>query len=210
MIECLTKGDKLALAEITGTMTLEKSTAGTKLDRLKIVMGYQNLLKTLMLLIYDILSDFNFPADKTMSESQVISAAQGLISEYKIFSLEDFALCFNKGKMGKYGKNYGKFDKQDLFDWVRKYDEERDEYFVHKNKQVESKEPLLPKDMKEVYEKTKNSEPFKTGEEILKEKQKTDHKKDIQYQQEKQKWLANKPDQEQLKNDIEGINDKRK
>jgi len=38
---------------------------------------------------------------------------------------EDFVLCFDRGKVGKYGKNYNRIDGQIILEWLGKYDYER-------------------------------------------------------------------------------------
>jgi hypothetical protein len=140
----LLENDSLALAIITGNLTIQKAAEGTKLNRIKTLLGSENLLSAVVLLISDVVTFFNLPEGKNMNEGQILFCAQSFIEDYPLFSLEDLALCFKQGKKGKYGKNYSTFDGQILMGWVSAYDLDRDEVFVQQNKIEAPKEPIIP------------------------------------------------------------------
>jgi hypothetical protein len=144
LVAIIETGDSKAFARYTSILDVSNAANGTKLLRLMKIIGQENVLDLLIILISDAVSFFNLPEGKNMNSDQVVFAANAIIEDYPLFSLEDFALCFKNGKIGKYGKNYSAFDGQILFSWLKAYDLERDEVFVRQNKIETPKEPILP------------------------------------------------------------------
>lgn len=60
-----------------------------------------------------------------MNEVQVIQTVDLIYSEYPFFKFEDFKLCFNNAKIGKYGISYDRVDGQIIFEWLNTYSNER-------------------------------------------------------------------------------------
>ena len=143
-MDIISVGDIKSLAKFTSSLSIAEASKGTKLMRLKNVVGVDTLADMIILLISDAISFFNLPEGKNMNSDQVVFTAHSVIEDYPNFSLEDFALCFKNGKTGKYGKNYSAFDGQILFSWLRAYDLDRDEVFVQQNKIETPKAPILP------------------------------------------------------------------
>lgn len=146
-MDIIQAGDTKAFVKYTSILNISNAPEGTKVARLKNLIGPENLNDLLILLVSDVVSFFNLPEGKNMNTDQIIFTASAIIEEYPRFSLEDFALCFKNGKTSKYGKNYSAFDGQILLSWLRLYDLERDEYLSTVN-QASSlrvpKEPILP------------------------------------------------------------------
>lgn len=146
--------DPALLAKSTSQLTIAAASSKPKLLRLVKSMGDQTVLDLLTILVTDVRDFFNLPADRNMKDNQITFTAQAMIEDYKHFSIEDFGLCFKNGKLGKYGKNFSTFDGQIIIGWLKSYDLERDEVFVHENKIDTPKEPILPKVIiQDLYEK---------------------------------------------------------
>jgi hypothetical protein len=147
LVDIIQAGDMKSFAKYTSILTVSNASAGTKVLRLKNLIGPDNLNDLLIVLISDVVSFFNLPDGKNMNSDQVVFSASAIIEDYPLFSLEDFTLCFKKGKTGKYGKNYSSFDGQILFSWLKAYDLERDECLSAENQSASlkaPKEPILP------------------------------------------------------------------
>lgn len=78
-------------------------------------------------MIIDVAMFFN--VGKMINEVQVASVANLIIEEYYFLKPDDFKLCFNRAKKGKYGKVYDRIDGQVIFDWLNTYVEERMMFF---------------------------------------------------------------------------------
>ncbi len=81
-------------------------------------------------MIIDVAMFFN--VGKMINEIQVASVANLIIEEYYYLKPDDFKLCFNRAKKGKYGKIYDRIDGQIIFDWLNTYVEERIMFFEDK------------------------------------------------------------------------------
>lgn len=125
---------------MSGALTVKNACSGTKLNRLASVIGDQNLIKVVIILIDNVVNSFNLKLN--MNEDQVITAAIGMIATSPDWSIEDFTMCLKKGKEGRYGKNYAAFDGQTISLWMEAYDKERIQEIEYSNKFDEPSEPL--------------------------------------------------------------------
>lgn len=81
---------------------------------------------------------------KTMNNTQIAETARLLYQEYYFWKPEEIRLCFDKGKMGKYGTTYDRLDGQILKEWLDSYDVERTEIITRSaidNHKLALKEP---------------------------------------------------------------------
>lgn len=103
----------------------------------------------LNIIIDDTVKFFN--VGKTMTGAQMIQTVELIVEDYKHFKPEDFKKCFNNAKKGHYGVTYDRIDGQIIFEWLLKYDAERDaEIEAIRAKQnrvykMESSLPIIPK-----------------------------------------------------------------
>lgn len=136
--------NSLELAKFTSTLKIETAIEGIKIPTIRRELGEGNLIKSIMLLVWDAANWFNLPDAKTMTEAQVFTTAHMITEDFKFFSLEDLALAFKNGKAGKYGKIYSSIDGQILLGWLRLYDVDRDDTLTRLNTFATPKEPILP------------------------------------------------------------------
>jgi len=109
--------------------------AAPKMSELTKYLGETYTLGILVNLISEANEALN--NSKPMNEKQVLTAAKLVLSDYYKFSVSDFILCFKNGLRGKYGKIYGAFGIQVLFDWLQQFHEDwLIEYQKRRNNQV--------------------------------------------------------------------------
>lgn len=68
-----------------------------------------------------------FHVTEQMSTPQIEETVSLIIEEYYYFKPEDFVLCFNNAKKGKYGNVFNRIDGAVIFEWLNKYQAERSE-----------------------------------------------------------------------------------
>ena len=83
----------------------------------------RHVLAIMTLLVNDLI-DF-FVVKNTMNENQLAQTINLLIEDFYYLNIEDFKLCFNNAKKGRYGKIYDRIDGMIIYEWVRMYAEER-------------------------------------------------------------------------------------
>lgn len=66
-----------------------------------------------------------FNLGKNINEEQAAETAVLLIEKYPVETLEDFAICLKKAKMGAYGKVYDRLDGHIIFEWFASYLDEK-------------------------------------------------------------------------------------
>jgi len=85
-----------------------------------------------------------FNLGKNINEEQAAETAVLLIEKYPVETLEDFAICFKKAKMGAYGKVYDRLDGHIIFEWFASYLDEkyqvRERLIEEEKKQREAEE----------------------------------------------------------------------
>ena len=77
----------------------------------------------LVLAIENLNSYFNIT--KPMTDLQTIETINLICQRFSYFRMDDFKLCFDRMKMGFYGKTYNRIDGQILFEALNAYDVER-------------------------------------------------------------------------------------
>lgn len=84
--------------------------------------------------VTELLIDFCefFNVKNNMNENQAMQTVELIISNYYYFSLEDFKLCFENGKLGKSIKIYDRIDGSIIFEMLNKYAEIRSQAFSAK------------------------------------------------------------------------------
>lgn len=88
--------------------------------------GETGLLKTqavLSIIINDLVKSFNL--GQTMNEEQVADLINDIIDQYYWLNLEDFRLCFNNAKNGRYDKGIFRLDASVVLSWLNKYTSDR-------------------------------------------------------------------------------------
>lgn len=80
--------------------------------------------KAILTIIIDDLINF-FSIGKSMGADQIAQTIQLIQEEYFMLKPEDFKLCFNNAKKGKYGKVYDRLDGQIILEWISKYQADR-------------------------------------------------------------------------------------
>lgn len=82
-----------------------------------------HVLAIMTLLVNDLI-DF-FVVKNTMNENQLAQTINLLVEDFYYLNIEDFKLCFNNAKKGRYGKIYDRIDGMIIYEWVRMYAEDR-------------------------------------------------------------------------------------
>lgn len=84
-------------------------------------------------LITDVYLVLNFT--QTLKIDQIRPIAQSIISESKGLTIEDLAICFDKGKKGQYGKEF-RLDSHVLLGWLYKYKDDRQTLLANQQTQL--------------------------------------------------------------------------
>lgn len=107
------------------------------------------------IVINDLVKSFNL--GQTMSDEQVADLINDIIDQYYWLNLDDFRLCFNNAKNGRYDKGIFRLDASVVLSWLNKYTTERlnaaDEtsYDAHQSTKGECNLP----DFEKYYNRTK-------------------------------------------------------
>ena len=70
-----------------------------------------------------------------MNDIQMAQTADLILEEFYYLNIEDFKLCFNMAKSGKFGKVYDRIDGMVIMDWLSTYLNMRIETVVSGNEQ---------------------------------------------------------------------------
>lgn len=106
-------------------------------------------------IVEDLTKSFNL--GQTMDSDQVADVINDIIDQYYYLNLEDFRLCFNNAKNGRYDKGIFRLDASVILSWLNKYTSDRvnaaDEssYNAHLSSKCESSLP----DFDKYYQKVK-------------------------------------------------------
>lgn len=106
------------------------------------VHGEPFVLRLLVGYIADLVEFFN--ATRTMSAKQVTATADLIYQEFRHWNPEDFKVCFNKIKLGEYGKLYEGIDGNKIILFMREYDKERIEVLTDIMKQTAAEKRKKP------------------------------------------------------------------
>lgn len=98
----------------------------------------------LTIILIDLIEYFN--VGKTMGEQQVVQTVKLIIDEYHYLKPEDFRLCFDNAKKGKYGKVFDRIDGAVIFEWLNQHVNNRFEFF--ENKSIQEHEQIKYQEMK--------------------------------------------------------------
>jgi hypothetical protein len=105
--------------------------------------GEARLYAVLTILINDLI-DF-FSVGKTMGQNQLVDTIKLIVEDFYYLKIEDFKLCFNNAKKGRYGKVYDRIDGNVIYNWVAQYNEERTAFCIcndEKNSQADTERRL--------------------------------------------------------------------
>lgn len=105
--------------------------------------GETSLYAVMTILINDLI-DF-FSVGKTMGQNQIVSTIKLIVEDFYYLKIEDFKLCFNNAKRGKYGKVYDRIDGNVIYDWIIQYNQERMDFCMfedEKNTQSDTEKRL--------------------------------------------------------------------
>lgn len=94
----------------------------------------EDVAAMLMYLISDVVLSFN--VGKNMNAAQIKNTVSLLIGieEFHHLKPQDYKMCFDRAKTGKYGKTYDTLDSRVIFEWLRKYDGEREDEIIAHNR----------------------------------------------------------------------------
>lgn len=65
-----------------------------------------------------------FSVGNSMKAEQILQTAEMIIDDCGIYKLDDFKLCFDRAKKGRYGEVY-RIDGNVIFKWLNQYWEDR-------------------------------------------------------------------------------------
>lgn len=95
---------------------------------LSAIARYDNKLKAVYCCIIHITAAVDyFNVAGNMNARQIEEAATLLYGAYRTLTIDDIVLCFNRAKMGNYGKIFDRLDGSIILDWFRQYQAERND-----------------------------------------------------------------------------------
>ena len=86
--------------------------------------GAEVVQSALSMLILTVNDFFNLA--QPMKPSQIKQTAELIMERYYYLKLEEFQLCFKNAMAGDYGTIYNRLDGSVIFEWLKKFDAERD------------------------------------------------------------------------------------
>lgn len=85
--------------------------------------GEQSLQAILVIILVDLIDFFNI--GKTMGQEQLVQTIRLIMMDFYYLNIDDFKLCFDNAKRGRYGKIYDRIDGNIIYGWVESYATER-------------------------------------------------------------------------------------
>lgn len=89
-------------------------------------------LRALLSVILIDLVDF-LEVGKKMGEQQIVQTVLLIEQEYYYLTIEDFKVCFDRGKCGGYGQLFDRIDGSVILGWLDQYAAERSNAFANHN-----------------------------------------------------------------------------
>lgn len=102
-----------------------------QLSKLKKEAGELVVKTVLIEALSDLVMFFN--VGKTMNAPQIIQTVELILQQYWYLRLSEFKYCFNKAKVGAYGKLYDRIDGAVIFEWIEMYLSERKDAIIDAN-----------------------------------------------------------------------------
>lgn len=102
-----------------------------------------DLHKFIYLTLKELNDSFKVNPDYKLNDNELIEIAQQLIKEYWHYRIQDFAIFVQNAKQGIYGKSYNRLDIPMIWEWIGKYDQDRDKVIEinhQKNKGIDRHE----------------------------------------------------------------------
>ncbi len=118
----------LPVKRIDDVIALENPTPLVKISK---AFGEDHTLAALVIVVNDLVDFFNVP--NSMGQEQIAYTVRMIRDEYYYFTIEDFKVCFDNAKKGRYGKLYGGIDGSVIMGWLAQYAEERMQAFAEHN-----------------------------------------------------------------------------
>lgn len=135
---------------------------GKSLAILKKETSSQTVTAFLRIIIAQTVGYFNVGGN--MSEDQIKQTALDIMEDYYYLTIEDFKLCFSRGRRLQYGEIY-RMDGSIIFGWLAKYTEERlntaEEIYQKKHQDFKSDKPKINLTNKDFYKNVKLIDPPK-------------------------------------------------
>ena len=92
---------------------------------MKIISGEATALSVLVLFIADLVLYYN--VGKSMNPGQIETTARLILQEYKNYRPEHLKICFDRIKLGRYGKIYDRIDGGVIMDFIKEFDLEMEQ-----------------------------------------------------------------------------------
>lgn len=115
-------GDPVAVALLPPPESVAIAINAPKLIEIKSTWGSDNIGKCLITMTTAAAKFLNFDED----QAQIAFVAVDFADMYKVWSIEDFMLFFQKVRRREFGKTYHKNDYQVFYLWAQQYDANRD------------------------------------------------------------------------------------
>jgi len=153
-----------------------KSLAGIKKELGE--LGEATVLALLNILIVNLSRFLN--VGKQISRDQAILTSKMILSSYPMLKPDDFKLCFDRIKAGRYGQIYDRMDGNVILEKISMYYDERCQYFEgksvyeHKAQQKEEQSAPMPDNVKDIIKQLNEKKHKKT--EIKRHDQTADQK----------------------------------
>lgn len=104
---------------------------------LKKELGDEKTKAFLVLILTDVITFFN--VGKTMNQTQVVQVVNLLQKTYFYLKPSELKYCFERAKLGVYGKLFDRIDGAIIFDWVECYLQERLGVIIEQNEHKHEK-----------------------------------------------------------------------
>lgn len=111
--------------------------------------GKQVAKSLVIIALVDLIEFYN--VSNTFTDTQINSTADLILTEFYWLKPEDFKLCFNNAKLGKYGQLYNRLDGAVIFEWLNTYQNERAEFFAIQRSKENFPPAVRTNDTKEMH-----------------------------------------------------------
>lgn len=129
LLAMLERKDKFEIASWHAGLKLENAMDGTQLRAVRMEIGDIPLAKIIFIMLDSLRIALGITSKEKETameiESCLVDSATRIVNEYDHLKMEEIALCIHRCKEGYYGKSYGKISMEKIFEWFKKYDEER-------------------------------------------------------------------------------------
>lgn len=130
--------------------------------------------KYIYVLLSDLNNSFKVNPEFKLNDDEIVDLVMSLSKEYYHYRVQDFAIFVRNAKSGRYGKAYNRLDVPMVWEWIKKYDQQRDAVCEHNNLNMRISDQYERESPKNKLNMEKIKSSFDHNTQIAREKAKTD------------------------------------